>query len=175
MSEAPTFGGSTPQNYHEGLGPMFFEPYARDIAARLTLPRGARVLEIAAGTGIVTRQLLARLPDDGTLLATDAGEPMLAQGQGSVAPDSRLDWMVADACALPFGDAEFDAIVCQFGLMFFPDKLGALRHMRRVLKPGRPVLLKRDCPCVPASSRPRAEARKKMGSGLFHVSAYAET
>ena len=135
------FAGSTPQNYHEALGPMFFEPYARDVAGRLTLPPGARVLEIAAGTGIVTRQLLARLPADGQLVATDIGEPMLGVLQTTVSPDQRLILQVADACALPFDDSQFDAVVCQFGLMFFPDKIGALAHMRRVVKPGRQVFV----------------------------------
>ena len=136
-----TFAGSTPQHYHEGLGPMFFEPYARDTASRLQLPPGARVLEIAAGTGIVTRQLLGRLPVDGQLVATDIGEPMLAVLQTNVPADPRLSTQVADACALTFDAGQFDAVVCQFGLMFFPDKVGALAHMRRVAKPGRPVLV----------------------------------
>ena len=135
------YAGVTPHNYHEGLGPLFFEPYARDIAGRLTLSAGARVLEIAAGTGIVTRQLLARLPADGRLVATDIGEPMLAVLRASVPPDGRFTSQVADACALPFDAAEFDAVVCQFGLMFFPDKIAALAHMKRVAKPGCPVLV----------------------------------
>jgi ubiquinone/menaquinone biosynthesis C-methylase UbiE len=142
MSEpSTTFAGSTPQNYHEGLGPMWFEPYARDLARRFTPPAGARVLEIAAGTGIVTRHLLSRLPADGHLTATDLGEAMLATGQARLPVDPRLEWKIADACALPFGSAEFDAVVCQFGLMFFPDKVGAPGEMRRVLKPRGVALL----------------------------------
>ena len=136
-----TFAGSMPQHYHEGLGPMFFEPYARDVASRLTLSPGARVLELAAGTGIVTRHLLARLPDDGELVATDLGEPMLTVLRANVPPDRRLTTEIADACALSFDAGQFHAVVCQFGLMFFADKVGALAHMRRVAKPGRPVLV----------------------------------
>jgi SAM-dependent methyltransferase len=136
MSTPVIFTGSTPQNYHEGLGPMFFEPYARDTAARVTLERGGRLLEIAAGTGIVTRHLLTRLPEGGHLVATDLGEPMLDVARANIAADPRLEWQVADACALPFTDNEFDGVVCQFGLMFFPDKPGALREMHRVSKPG---------------------------------------
>jgi ubiquinone/menaquinone biosynthesis C-methylase UbiE len=135
------FAGSTPQHYHQGLGPMFFEPYARDTASRLQLPPGARVLEIAAGTGIVTRHLLGGLPEDGQLVATDIGEPMLAVLQTSVAGDPRLTTQLADACALTFDAGQFDAVVCQFGLMFFADKVGALAHMRRVAKPGGSVVV----------------------------------
>jgi SAM-dependent methyltransferase len=126
MSSPIVFAGSTPRNYHEGLGPMFFEPYARDIARRISVPAGGRLLEIAAGTGIVTRQLLAHLPPDGQLVASD--EP-------------RLEWQIADACALPFANGEFDGVVCQFGLMFFPDKAGALGQMRRVSKPGSRIVV----------------------------------
>jgi SAM-dependent methyltransferase len=136
MSTPVIFTGSTPQNYHEGLGPMFFEPYARDTAARVTLERGGRLLEIAAGTGIVTRHLLTRLPEGGHLVATDLGEPMLEVARANIAADPRLEWQVADACALPFTDNEFDGVVCQFGLMFFPDKVQALAEARRVLAPG---------------------------------------
>ena len=141
MSTQVQFAGSTPQNYHEGLGPMFFEPYARDIAARVTLPSGGRLLELAAGTGIVTRQLLDRLPDGGHLVATDFGEPMLEVARATIAADPRLEWQITDACAIPFGDHEFDGVVCQFGMMFFPDHAGALREMRRVSKPGSTILV----------------------------------
>ena len=141
MSTPVTFAGSTPQNYHEALGPMFFEPYARDTAARLALARGGKLLEVAAGTGIVTRHLLTRLPEGGHLVATDIGEPMLEVARASIPADSRLEWRLADACALPFADDEFDGLVCQFGLMFFSDQAGALREMRRVSKPGSRILV----------------------------------
>ena len=141
MSTQVTFAGSTPQNYHEGLGPMFFEPYARDTGARVALARGSRLLEIAAGTGIVTRHLLTRLPEGGHLVATDLGEPMLEVARANIPADPRLEWQIADACALPFADNEFDGVVCQFGLMFFSDKPGALREMHRVAKPGSTILV----------------------------------
>jgi SAM-dependent methyltransferase len=141
MSSPIVFAGSTPRNYHEGLGPMFFEPYARDIARRISVPAGGRLLEIAAGTGIVTRQLLAHLPPDGQLVASDIGEPMLEVGRAHVGAEPRLEWQIADACALPFANGEFDGVVCQFGLMFFPDKAGALGQMRRVSKPGSRIVV----------------------------------
>ena len=139
-SYAVAFTGSIPELYDRHLGPVLFEPYARDLAARV--PTGARdVLEIAAGTGRLTRHLVAGLPAGGTLLATDLNEPMLAEAQLRVPADPRLRWQTADAQALPCGDAELDVAVCQFGLMFVPDPPRALREMRRVLRPGGTLLL----------------------------------
>jgi SAM-dependent methyltransferase len=138
-SSTTAFVGSIPAIYDQHLGPALFEPYALEVAQRL--PRGATdVLEIAAGTGRVTRQLLARLPHDARLLATDLNEPMI-QHAASVISDQRLTWRVADAQQLPLPDGSYDALVCQFGLMFVPDKPLALREMRRVLRPGGTLLL----------------------------------
>ncbi len=135
-----SFVGQIPELYDRHLGPVLFEPYARDLAARL--PKKARtVLEIAAGTGRVTRQLLATLPSDGALVATDLNDPMLVEAQRQVPVDSRARWQIADAQALPFADSAFDVIVCQFGLMFVPDKALAVGEMRRVLKQGGTLLL----------------------------------
>ncbi|HEY5948367.1 MAG TPA: methyltransferase domain-containing protein [Kofleriaceae bacterium] len=137
--EVTRFAGSIPELYDRHLGPVLFEPYARDLAARL--PRDARrVLEIAAGTGRVTRHLLASLPADGELVATDLNEPMLVEAKQRI-DDARVTWQAADAQALPFPDRRFDAVTCQFGLMFVPDKVLALREMRRVLRPGGTLLL----------------------------------
>jgi ubiquinone/menaquinone biosynthesis C-methylase UbiE len=121
------------------MGPVLFEPYARDLAARLGGAR--RVLEIAAGTGRVTRHLLAALPADGELVATDLNEPMIEQARKRIAHDPRLVWQPADAQALPFDAARFDVVACQFGLMFCPDRALALREMRRVLARGGRLLL----------------------------------
>jgi ubiquinone/menaquinone biosynthesis C-methylase UbiE len=138
-SDVTRFVGSIPLLYDRHLGPVLFEPYAQDIAARL--PADARrVLEIAAGTGRVTGHLLSRLAADGSLVATDLNEPMLAVARERVT-DPRVQWQVADAQALPFPDASFDAIACQFGLMFVPDKPLALREMRRVLRTRGTLLL----------------------------------
>lgn len=132
----PAFTGSVPNTYHRYLGPLIFEAYAKDTARRLAPRDGERVLELAAGTGIVTKELLGALPPRAALVATDLAEPMLAVARSHVAPDPRVTFQQADACSLPFADASFDAIACQFGVMFFPDRVKAMQEARRVLKPG---------------------------------------
>ncbi len=130
------FVGSIPEIYDRHLGPVLFEPYAADLAARIKVGPDARVVELACGTGILTRRLRDALPHGATLVATDLNEPMLAHAALKFRPDERVEWRQVDACALPFPDGSVDAVVCQFGYMFVPDKPLALREARRVLKPG---------------------------------------
>jgi SAM-dependent methyltransferase len=129
------FTGSVPQIYDELLVPMIFTPYAEDLVARLAARAPRSVLEIAAGTGAVTRRLASVLPETTRIVATDLNPPMLerAASIGTVRP---VDWRVVDAQQLPFADASFDAVACQFGVMFFPDKARAFAEARRVLRPG---------------------------------------
>jgi SAM-dependent methyltransferase len=129
------FAGSIPKVYDAYLVPLIFEPYAADLASRLASRSPARVLEIAAGTGVVTRKLAAVLPENVSIVATDLNQPMLdlASAVGTQRP---VEWRQADAMQLPFGDGAFDAVVCQFGVMFFPDKAKAFSEARRVLGPG---------------------------------------
>jgi SAM-dependent methyltransferase len=129
------FVGSIPGNYDRYLGPLFFHDYADDLAARVPVTDGMRVLEVACGTGIVTTRLLQRLRGRGTLVATDLNEAMFAQGRQRL-PAAEVDWRTADATSLPFPDGRFDAVVCQFGLMFFPDKARSIREAHRVLATG---------------------------------------
>ncbi|HEY7648114.1 MAG TPA: class I SAM-dependent methyltransferase [Methylomirabilota bacterium] len=130
------FVGSIPANYDRYLGPLLFQGYAEDMAARLEVQPGMRVLETACGTGIVTEQLVARLAGQGSLVASDLNEPMLAYAAAKLPGATRVEWKLADATKLPFDDRSFDAVVCQFGLMFFPDKAAGMREAFRVLKPG---------------------------------------
>lgn len=127
------FSGSIPQLYETHLVPLIFEAYATDLRQRLAAMRVSRVLEVAAGTGVATRAL-ATLPDV-SIVATDLNQAMLdeAAAVGTARP---VQWQQADAMGLPFADGEFDAVVCQFGAMFFPDKAKAFAEARRVLKPG---------------------------------------
>jgi ubiquinone/menaquinone biosynthesis C-methylase UbiE len=128
------FAGSIPKFYDEYLVPMIFSVYADDIARRVAARSPSVLLEIAAGTGAVTRAVTAALPRDIRYVATDLNEPMLAVAAQRQANDNRIMWRQADAMALPFGDAEFDLVCCQFGAMFFPDRVKAYAETRRVLK-----------------------------------------
>lgn len=129
------FTGSIAELYDRLLVPLLFEPYAVDLATRLAARPIARVLELAAGTGAVTRRLAATLPATVHVVATDLNQAMIdhAARAGTARP---VEWRQADAQALPFDDASFDAVVCQFGVMFFPEKWSAFDEVRRVLRPG---------------------------------------
>jgi ubiquinone/menaquinone biosynthesis C-methylase UbiE len=135
-AEHAQFAGSIPAAYDRYLGPLLFQPYAEDLAARLQVEGNASVLELACGTGILTRELRNRLPATANLIATDLNEPMFQNASAKFARGEAVEWRQADACSLPFGDQMFDAVVCQFGIMFVPDKALAAREAHRVLKPG---------------------------------------
>lgn len=135
MSATTAFAGSVPANYDQYLGPVLFEPYAVDLVGRLDSTKLDSLLEIACGTGRVTRHLLAALPQDGKLIASDLNEDMINMARLLVR-DGRVKWMVADAQDLPFPDENFDQLVCQFGVMFFADKARSFAEAHRVLKPG---------------------------------------
>ena len=137
MADSNTaFVGSVPPNYDRYLGPVFFHHYADDLVGRLSMSEGTRVLETACGTGIVTERLLRTLGGRGTLVATDLNEAMMTHAQTRLRAAPGVEWRQADATALPFGEREFDTVVCQFGVMFYPDKAAGLREAFRVLKPG---------------------------------------
>ena len=129
------FSGSIPKLYDTYLVPLIFEPYAADLVARLSSRPLSRVLEIAAGTGVVTRALASALPENVSIVATDLNQAMLDHAS-LVGTKRTVEWRQADAMQLPFHDGTFDAVVCQFGVMFFPEKSKAFSEARRVLKPG---------------------------------------
>lgn len=138
MANAATdsvFAGSIPGLYEAHLVPMLFESYAVDLVNRLASRPLSRVLEIAAGTGVVTRCMAAVLPDTVALVATDLNQAMLDHAM-TVGTPRPVAWRQANALQLPFADGSFDAVVCQFGVMFFPDKGRAFAEARRMLKPG---------------------------------------
>jgi ubiquinone/menaquinone biosynthesis C-methylase UbiE len=134
MDKDSSFTGSIPELYERALVPLLFTPYALDMARRAAQRRPQRILEIAAGTGAVTRHLLQDIPA-AHIVATDLNPAMLEQARKAV-DSPRVEWRQADAQELPFPDASFDAVLCQFGVMFFPDKVRAFSEARRVLKPG---------------------------------------
>lgn len=129
------FTGSIPKLYDTYLVPLIFEPYAADLVNRLASRSLARVLEIAAGTGVVTRNLASVLPESVSIVATDLNQPMLDLAS-AIGTNRPVEWRQADAMQLPFPDGTFDAVVCQFGVMFFPQKSNAFSEARRVLRSG---------------------------------------
>jgi ubiquinone/menaquinone biosynthesis C-methylase UbiE len=130
------FAGSVPENYDRHMVPLIFAPFAEDIAKRAAVLSPVAVLETAAGTGVVTRTLTPRLSRDASYVATDLNQPMLDHASLLQGKDDRITWCQADAMKLPFQDASFDLVCCQFGAMFFPDRIQAYREAKRVLKAG---------------------------------------
>jgi ubiquinone/menaquinone biosynthesis C-methylase UbiE len=140
-TEASQFVGDIPQNYDRFLGRVIFEDYADDIARRAAATGPARALELAAGTGIVSRKLRAALPKETHLVITDLNGPMLEVARSKFKNEQNVEFTTADAMHLDFPDNQFDLIVCQFGVMFFPEKVAAFREAHRVLRPGGSYLL----------------------------------
>ncbi|MEP7232806.1 MAG: methyltransferase domain-containing protein [Ginsengibacter sp.] len=135
LSPAKTFSGSVPANYDQYMGPLFFEQYAQDLAARIDKGKVQQALEIACGTGRVTTHLRNALPAAATLIATDLNPGMLEVAKQKTAIEN-IQYQVADAQELSFADDSFDVVVCQFGFMFVPDKPKAFSEAYRVLRPG---------------------------------------
>lgn len=131
-----TYAGSIPDTYHQYLVPLIFAEYADDLAARVTAPTGGVVLETAAGTGVLTERLINALGADTRIVATDINPAMLAVAEETLSGSAELSCQVANGVELPFDDDSFDTVVCQFGLMFFPDIDQGYREARRVLKEG---------------------------------------
>lgn len=130
------FAGSIPELYDRYMVPMLFEPYAADMARRVVSERPGAVLETAAGSGVVTRALAPLLSADTRYTVTDLNPPMLERAKARQGADARIEWLPADALDLPFADDSFDTVCCQFGIMFFPDRVKGYTEARRVLKPG---------------------------------------
>ena len=134
MSESDkVFAGSVPENYDRYLVPLIFESFAQDTAQRVAALSPNAILETAAGTGVVARALTPRLSPDASYVVTDLNQPMLDYAARQVV-DNRISWRKADAQALPFEDAAFDLVCCQFGVMFFPDRQLGYREAKLVLK-----------------------------------------
>lgn len=136
QQQRPYAGGSVPENYERHLVPLLFLDYGADLAARLDVPAGGAVLETACGTGAVTRHLRRLLPQGTTLTVTDLAPPMVEQARRNVGERPGIEYRQADATDLPFADRTFDAVICQFSVMLFPDRVQGMREAARVMKPG---------------------------------------
>ncbi len=136
MSELDqVFAGSIPEIYERLLVPLIFQDAAVHLAGVVASAAPVAMLESAAGTGVLTRALLDVLDASARVTATDLNQPMLDHA-ATTTDDDRVEWRQADALALPFDDETFDVVACQFGVMFFPDRIAGYRESLRVLKPG---------------------------------------
>lgn len=131
-----TFSGSIPEYYDNKLGPAWFGQIAADLARRVPRDPGGDVLEIACGTGLMTRPLRERLDAKRRLVASDLSNPMLDYARAKMTDLAGIEWRHADALKLPFADGEFAAVACSLGVMFVPDRAGLFNEVRRVLRPG---------------------------------------
>jgi ubiquinone/menaquinone biosynthesis C-methylase UbiE len=130
------FAGSIPKLYDTLMVPLIFEAYAANLAARVAAWSPTAVLETAAGSGAVTRALAPKLRADARYVVSDLNQPMLDHAASRQGTDARIEWRQADALDLPFDDASFDVVCCQFGAMFFPNRVAGYAEARRVLRPG---------------------------------------
>ena len=130
------FTGARPLYYDNFLGPFLFEPYGKEMAGRVPIHQVTSVLELAAGTGRVTRHLREHLPPAIKLVASDLSPDMLEIAKKKLTPEQKVEWVIADMQALPFADNSFEVVVCQYGIMFPPDKQRVFDEVYRVLKPG---------------------------------------
>ncbi len=132
MSTDAAWQGSMPEVYDRALVPVLFDPFAIELTRRVVGYAPQTILEVAAGTGVLTAALARAMPD-AELLATDLNPAMVGYAASRVPSAS---WQAADATDLPFPDDSVDVAVCQFGVMFFPDKRAAFHELGRVLRPG---------------------------------------
>jgi ubiquinone/menaquinone biosynthesis C-methylase UbiE len=130
------FQGTAAENYQRFFVPAIGAPVAEDLIAVADLRPGERVLDVACGTGVVTRMAAERVGATGSVAGLDITAGMLAVARSATPPDISIDWQEGDAESMPFPDGAFDVVLCQMGLQFVPGKLAALREMRRVLKTG---------------------------------------
>ena len=130
------FVGAIPELYEKHLVPVIFDPFAEDLVSRVGRRERGEILEIACGTGVVTRKLIPCLSGAARLTATDLNEAMLKVAQSNAPASPHVRWQTADGMTLPFDDASFDTVICEFGVMFYPDRARGFREARRVLEPG---------------------------------------
>jgi ubiquinone/menaquinone biosynthesis C-methylase UbiE len=156
-----TYQGGPAANYERYFAPAIGAPIARDLIELAKLRPGEHVLDVACGTGVVTRLAAERVGDSG-VAGVDVNPGMLEVAR-QVAGDTAIEWHQASAEALPLGDATFDVVLCQMGLQFFPDRQAALREMQRVLTPGGRVALNVPGPLPPPLAVLEQALRRHVG------------
>ena len=167
-----SFEGSAPENYERYFVPAIGEPLARELVDRAALRTGERVLDVACGTGVVARLAAEQVGTAGTVAGLDVNPGMLAVARSVTPAEAGVEWHEASAESIPLPEAAFDVVLCQMGLQFVPDKLAALREMRRVLAPGGRLLLNVPGPTPPPFGIMADTLAKHVGpelAGFVHV------
>lgn len=167
-----TFGGSPAESYERYFVPAIGAPLARDLVDRAALRAGERVLDVACGTGIVTRLAAEQVGPTGTVAGLDVNPGMLAVARAVTPPGRSIDWHEASAEAMPLPDGGFDVVLCQMGLQFIPDKAAAVSEMRRVLAPGGRLLVTTPGPTPPPMAAMAAALADRVGpdvGGFVHA------
>ena len=131
-----SFGGTPAENYQRYFVPSIGGPVADDLIGIAALQPGQRVLDVACGTGVVTRLAAERVGPAGAVAGLDVNPGMLAVARATTPSDLAIEWHEASAESMPLAEKRFDVVLCQMGLQFIPNKLGALREMRRILASG---------------------------------------
>lgn len=144
-----TYGGTPAENYQRFFVPFIGAPVANDFIGAAHLEPGERVLDVACGTGVVTRLAAERVGKGGTVAGLDVNPSMIAVARSETPPSWSIKWYEASAEAMPLEDDVFDVVLCQMGLQFVPDKVAALREMRRVLRTGGRLLVNAPGPKPP--------------------------
>lgn len=138
---ASDYHGTGPENYEKYFVPAIGAPLADDLIAVASLRPGEYVLDVACGTGVVTRRAAKQVGNEGCIVGLDVNPGMLSVARAATSSDSAIDWYETSAEAMPFPDKSFDVVLCQMGLQFIPNKLQALKEIRRILGPGGRVVL----------------------------------
>jgi ubiquinone/menaquinone biosynthesis C-methylase UbiE len=144
-----SYGGTAPENYERYFVPSIAAPLAADLVETAALSPGERVLDVACGTGVVTRLAAQRVGNSGSVAGLDVNPCMLAVARSATSPQLAIEWHETSAESIPLADGAFDVVLCQMGLQFIPNKLGALREMRRVLARGGRLVLNVPGPTPP--------------------------
>lgn len=144
-----SYGGGPAENYQRYFVPSIGAPVAEDLIGIADLDRGQRILDVACGTGVVTRLAAERVGSEGTVAGLDVNPAMLSVARLHTPPDLSIEWHESSAESMPLPDNAFDVVICQMGLQFIPDKLAALREMHRVLDTGGRALVSLPGPKPP--------------------------
>ena len=167
-----SYAGGAARNYERYFVPVIGAPVAADLIEVAAIRPGERVLDVACGTGVVTRLAAERAGREGEVAGLDVNPGMLAVARAETPADLDVEWHEASAEAMPLADGSFDVVLCQMGLQFVPDRAAALGEMHRTLAPGGRLVLNVPGPTPPffaAMAEALAENVHPQSGGFVHA------